>query len=86
LAAARGGEAFAAGFAAARRGEVLALALVFARAAFARVEGAGFAPAAVIDAVSDPEPRFELRRPGRDLGRLPSTPGSSLLSAATREK
>ncbi|HEY0631418.1 MAG TPA: hypothetical protein VGC98_05145 [Thermoleophilaceae bacterium] len=31
-------------------------------------------------------PRLSLRCPGRERGRLPSTPGSSLLSAATPEK
>jgi hypothetical protein len=49
-------------------------------------EFAAFAPAAVIAAVLEPPPRLALRWPGRDLGRLPSTPGSSLLSAATRGK
>ena len=83
---------------AADRGRAV-FALAFARAAFARVEGDAFlAGLAGLDAVvddpvapvlappRDPPPRFSLRRPGRDRGRLPSTPGSSLLSAATREK
>jgi hypothetical protein len=55
--------------------------------------GFGFALVAVAAAVLEPprapgdgDVRFSLRCPGRDLGRLPSTPGSSLLSAATREK
>jgi hypothetical protein len=34
----------------------------------------------------DAPPRLSLRCPGRDRGRLPRTPCSSLLSAATREK
>jgi hypothetical protein len=59
-------------------------ALAFARAAFARVEGEAFVEDAEV-ALAVP-PRLLLRCPGRDLGRLPSTPGSSLLSAATREK
>jgi hypothetical protein len=66
---------------------------VFARAAFARVEGDAFAvelaEAVFADAVAPPRdapPRLSLRCPGRDRGRLPRTPGSSLLSAATREK
>jgi hypothetical protein len=63
-----------------------ARALVFARAALARVEGAAFASPAAVAAALEPVPRLALRRPGRDLGRLPSTPCSSLLSAATREK
>jgi hypothetical protein len=72
----------AVGFARDRGGfpPAVALPLVFARAAFARLDGAAFARAVVDDL------RFSLRCPGRDLGRLPSTPGSSLLSAATREK
>jgi hypothetical protein len=66
----------------------------FAREVFAR-EAAGFAPrpdafaaSAVVAAAAarTPPPRLSLRCPGRDLGRLPSTPGSSVLSAATREK
>jgi hypothetical protein len=59
-------------------------ALAFDRAAFARVEGEAFVEDAAA-ALAAP-PRLSLRCPGRDLGRLPSTPGSSLLSAATREK
>lgn len=46
-------------------------------------------PAAVPDPARVPaedDVRFSLRCPGRERGRLPSTPGSSLLSAATREK
>jgi hypothetical protein len=36
--------------------------------------------------LAPPVRRFSLRCPGRDLGRLPSTPCSSLLSAATPQK
>jgi hypothetical protein len=61
----------------------LDFALAFARAALARVDGEAFEEEVVAPAVA---PRFSLRCPGRDLGRLPSTPCSSLLSAATREK
>ena len=73
------------------------LALVFARAALARVDGEALG-AALFVAVAEPSlaalarpvapapRRLSLRSPGRDRGRLPSTPGSSLLPAATREK
>jgi hypothetical protein len=44
-----------------------------------------FAPAAA-GAGAAPARRLSLRTPGRDRGRLPSTPGSSLFSAATPEK
>jgi hypothetical protein len=65
------------------------------RTAFARVDGAALALEALPFAVGvaaaaapprDAPSRLSLRCPGRDLGRLPSTPGSSLLSTATREK
>jgi hypothetical protein len=51
--------------------------------------GLGFAPAgAAPDAAATRTApvRFSLRWPGLDLGRLPSTPGCSVSSAATREK
>ena len=43
-------------------------------------------PAAGAPSPAEPLRRLLLLTPGRDLGRLPRTPGSSLLSAATREK
>jgi hypothetical protein len=61
------------------------LPLGFARAGFACVAFAASAAVAEAAARTAP-PRLSLRCPGRDLGRLPSTPGSSVLSAATREK
>jgi hypothetical protein len=84
----RGDEALA------RAGFVLGRAAL-GRAGFARTAGrlrsppeALVASAAVAAAAARTPlpPRLLLRRPGRDLGRLPSTPGSSVLSAATREK
>jgi hypothetical protein len=74
-------------------------ALVFGCAAFGRRAGEVSAGPAEADAAVAPAPlappaaapraparRLSLRTPGRDLGRLPSTPGSSLRSAATPEK
>jgi hypothetical protein len=64
-------------------------ALVFGCAAFGRRAGevsAGPAEAEAPDAPRAPVRRLSLRTPGRDLGRLPSTPGSSPRSAATPEK
>jgi len=45
-----------------------------------------FARVAEDAAALAPPPRFALRWPGRDLGRLPRTPGSSVSSAATAGK
>ena len=59
----------------ARRVDDFVFALAFATRA--RVAGEGFA---------DAPPRFALRCPGRERGRWLSTPGSSVLSAATPEK
>jgi hypothetical protein len=53
-----------------------ALAFGLAPPVFARVVRAP--PFAALD-----EERFALRRPGRERGRLPRTPGSSLRSSAT---
>jgi hypothetical protein len=61
---------------AAREGDALAEAEPLAEPAFAEALGEP----------RDAPPRLSLRCPGRDRGRLPRTPGSSLLSAATREK
>jgi hypothetical protein len=43
-------------------------------------------PPAPFAASRPPPRRLSLRTPGRDLGRLPSTPGASLFSAAMPEK
>ena len=68
------------------------LAPAFARAVFARVAGEAFDVEVLVAVVPpsplvlDPAPRrLSLRTPGRDRGRLPSTPGS-VFAVATREK
>jgi hypothetical protein len=52
---------------------VFAVFAVFAAVSEAEVDAAGVSVADASDS-----PRFELRRPGRDRGRFPITPGSSL--------
>ena len=53
---------------------------------FAAGAGRVLAFARVVATPRAPGPRFSLRCPGRDLGRFPSTPGSSVSSAATGGK
>src|SRR5689334_5178041 len=72
----------------ARRCPLLAVAVV--RFGVVRVLGGVLLPDEDVVArglrAADPLARLALRCPGRDLGRLPRTPGLSSRSAATREK
>jgi hypothetical protein len=58
-------------------------AVLFARVCVLAFGVDGFDAAARDERALDPLARLSLRRPGRDRGRLPRTPGSSLSSAAT---
>jgi hypothetical protein len=54
--------------------------------AVARACERGLLDDALVSRAVEPVERLSLRRPGRERGRLPSTPGSSLSSAATDGK